>query len=77
MSGCSHFCPGKVDDGATRWDQVRRLEREQGRVSLVISGHDGVTCRLLRDADGVWRGRWLHQEQMPVELRPLADNRCS
>jgi hypothetical protein len=68
--------PGqRVGDGGTRWEQEWRLEREQGRSTLVISGHAGVTCRLRQDADGVWRGRWLHQEQMPVELRPLADNR--
>jgi hypothetical protein len=29
-----------------------------------------VTCRLQRDVDGVWRGRWLTHERMPVELIP-------
>jgi hypothetical protein len=67
--------PGqKVGDGGTRWEQVWRLEQGQGRATLVIGGHAGVTCRLREDADGVWRGRWLHQEQMPVELHRLADN---
>jgi hypothetical protein len=69
--------PGqRVGDGGTRWEQGWRVEREQGRSTLVISGHAGVTCRLLQDSDGVWRGRWLHQEQMPVELGPLATAPC-
>jgi hypothetical protein len=69
--------PGqRVGDGGTRWEQAWSFEQEQGRPVLVITGHAGVTCRLLRNADGVWRGHWLHQEQMPVELRPLADTAC-
>ena len=39
---------------------------------LVIAGDDlSVTCRLREDGDGVWRGRWVAFEQMPVELIPL------
>jgi Mannosyltransferase putative len=71
------FLPGqRVGDGGTQWEQMWRLEEEQGRQSLVIEGRAGVTSTLLRDPDGVWRGRWLHQEQMPVELIPLG-NVCS
>jgi predicted SAM-dependent methyltransferase len=41
---------------------------------LVIIGRDGaVTCDLVRDDDGVWRGRWLSHERMAVELRPMPD----
>jgi hypothetical protein len=67
------FLPGqRVGDGGTHWEQRWRLEEEPGCQSLVIEGWKGVTCTLFRDPDGVWRGHWLHQEQMPVELIPLS-----
>lgn len=28
-------------------------------------------CSLMRDTDGIWRGRWLNFERMPIELIPL------
>jgi hypothetical protein len=37
---------------------------------LVLEGEYGAICRLALDADGVWRGRWLQFEQMPIELIP-------
>lgn len=38
---------------------------------LLIAGDDGrLTMELSRDGDGVWRGRWLHHEMMPVLLIP-------
>lgn len=65
--------PGqRVGDGGSLWEQRWRLEREGGRWTLLLLGRAGVTCKLGRDADGVWRGHWLLQERLPVELRPLA-----
>ena len=66
------FLPGqRIGNGGTHWEQTWRLKEEPGRQSLVIEGWKGVTCTLTRDSDGVWRGRWLYQERMPVELTPL------
>jgi hypothetical protein len=65
--------PGQGIGGGTRWEQRWRVEVEQERRTLVVEGRDGVTCGLVRDPDGVWRVRWLHHEQMPVELLPLGD----
>jgi hypothetical protein len=65
--------PGQRVGHGTRWEQVWLLEFDRDRPSLVIGGHSCLTCRLQRDADGIWRGRWLHKERMPVELRPLGD----
>lgn len=31
------------------------------------------TCRLKRGPDGIYRGRWHHHEQMPIELIPIRD----
>jgi Mannosyltransferase putative len=42
------------------------------RTVLEILGDDYLTCRLTRQGDGVWRGRWLRYERCPVELIPLA-----
>lgn len=44
---------------------------EDGSTHLEILGDGFVTCRLTRDTEGVWRGCWLHFEQMPIELIPL------
>jgi hypothetical protein len=64
--------PGqRIGEGRGQWEQEWRLEGERERPILVIEGYAGVTCKLTRAPDGVWRGRWLHQERMPVELIPL------
>jgi hypothetical protein len=64
--------PGRrIGDGRAEWEQTWRVDDEDGRRALVIEGRTGPTCRLARGPDGVWRGRWLHHERVPVELRPL------
>jgi Mannosyltransferase putative len=62
---------GRIGEGAAAAERSWRLEQAGGEPVLVISGEYGVICRLRLDADGVWRGRWLQFEQMPVELIPL------
>jgi hypothetical protein len=62
---------GKIGDGRTEWEERWRLDVESGDRVLTIGGRVGDTCRLALGADGVWRGRWLQYEQMPVELMPL------
>jgi len=38
---------------------------------LTLAGEKGPTCHLRRDpALGIWKGRWLHHERMPIELIP-------
>jgi Methyltransferase domain len=37
---------------------------------LVIGSETKVTCALHPDADGVWRGRWVDYERMPIEFAP-------
>jgi len=63
---------GRVGEGAAGcevfWD-VKAGER--GELFLEISSGYAVTCRLRREADGSWRGRWLHHEKMPIVLFPV------
>ena len=42
-----------------------------GRIHLDIESERGLTCRLRKDADGTWRGRWKQFEKMPIELTPV------
>lgn len=62
---------GRIEDGASQHEQTWHIEEQRDRDILVLEGYAGVTCTLTRSEDGMWRGRWLHYEQMPVELIPL------
>ena len=37
---------------------------------LEIASRDEITCHLVLDAHGIWRGEWLMAERMPVALSP-------
>lgn len=63
---------GKIGDGTAACERRWCVEMAQDEPQLVISGEDGITCRLRRDAGGTFRGRWLLHEKMEIELVPLA-----
>jgi len=58
---------GRGRAGLERWWRI------DGGGGLVIGGASGATCRLVRDAEGVWRGRWLKFERMEIALVPAPD----
>ncbi len=58
---------GFIGCGGAASERLWSVDRVGGRVVLSILGEDGVTCHLERDA-GVWKGRWLWHERIPVEL---------
>jgi hypothetical protein len=62
---------GEIGTGAAAAERRWRLEQIGGTPELSIEGDFGVICRLRLERDGVWRGRWLQFEQMPIELIPL------
>lgn len=46
------------------WD----LRRMREHLVLELASKTEVTCRLIRDETGVWRGKWFCAEQMPIAL---------
>jgi FkbM family methyltransferase len=57
---------GTIGEGAGGCEEYWTLT---GQV-LAVHGKGRVTCRLEKDDDDVWRGRWIHDERMPIELVP-------
>ena len=66
------FLPdGRIGCGAHRSEQRWAIVQEQGEPVLLIIGDYGVTCRLTRKDDHVWRGSWVFNELHSVELIPF------
>jgi len=61
---------GVVGEGAAGCERYWSVHEVDGRPVLSLLGENGVTCRLVED-DGIWRGRWLNAERMPIELHAL------
>src|SRR5262249_6512062 len=60
-----------IGQGAAAAERSWHLEHDADGAALLLSGDFGPICRLRLDDDGVWRGRWLQFEQMPIELISL------
>lgn len=65
---------GAIGDGADECERYWSLRFRDDRYLLTLVGGDGVTCHLVLDADGVFRGNWLHHERMPIELSPCDES---
>lgn len=61
----------QIGEGAAAAERSWRLEQDGAEPALLLEGDFGAICRLRLHEDGVWRGRWLQFEQMPVELIPI------
>jgi glycosyltransferase involved in cell wall biosynthesis len=59
---------GRIGEGAAGCELFWDVKKENGKMTLVISGEREVTCRLVQDEEGIWNGRWERFEQMPVRL---------
>ena len=62
---------GTVGDGGGDLERRWRMSEHRGEPVLTISSDELDTCALRLDPDGVWRGRWMAFERMPVELVAL------
>jgi len=60
----------RIGYGSSGTERRWRMVSEGGISVLEISGDTYLMCRLTKHEDGVWRGRWLRYERMPVELIP-------
>jgi len=67
MSLCAD---GMVGVGAAACEAYWNLRETPHGLTLDLAGLGGPTCHLRLGRDGVWRGRWLRFERMPVELTP-------
>jgi hypothetical protein len=73
----SFLADGTIGVGAAACERLWGVKWEDGHVILEIAGEEGTICCLCQSDDGVWRGRWLRFEQMPIELTPDFDGDCS
>ena len=62
---------GRVGEGAAGCEVFWDVKLENGHCCLEISSGGQITCRLKRQANGSWSGRWIHYEKMPIVLAPL------
>jgi hypothetical protein len=61
---------GTIGRGGGDAERFWFVRRSGDAPTLVIGSETTVTCELRQDAGGVWRGRWLDYERMPIELTP-------
>lgn len=61
---------GRVGDGAAGCEVFWDVKMEDGHFFLEIASGNEITCRLKRELDGSWKGRWIHHEKMLIVLLP-------
>lgn len=59
---------GTISEGGGNAERFWYMADIDGEELLVIGAPTEETCRFRCGSDGVWRGRWIHHEQMPVTL---------
>lgn len=68
----------KIGEGSAACERRWDVFLEHGRALLAICGDSEPTCILQEDRSrGVWTGRWLNHERMPIELIPLGEEYAS
>jgi glycosyltransferase involved in cell wall biosynthesis len=66
--GISFSADGSIGVGTAGCESLWDIKEVKGEAVLTISSEKRVTCNLKRDSEGIWRGKWLVFEQMPIEL---------
>jgi len=61
---------GMVGEGARDCERFWDLREVEGQFCLGLYSYEKLTCDLRLERDGVWRGRWVDHEKMPIELEP-------
>ena len=65
---------GQIGFGAMKFERTWALGKDRDQPVLTIAGDFGITCRLTKENDGVWRGRWQLNERSFVELIPFVSS---
>lgn len=60
---------GLIGVGAARLEVFWDVRHEAGASVLDIQSQESLTCRLHKDDNGTWKGRWEQYERMPIEVR--------
>ena len=64
---------GEIAEGTGGCEKQWRLTEEDGRPVLWLGNGRLPICAMEEDEHGVWHGRWMHWEQMPVRLLPVRE----
>ena len=65
---------GRVGRGAAELEMFWALRKENAHTCLEISSRSQVTCRLGREKGGTWKGQWIVNEGMLIELTPARES---
>ena len=64
---------GTVGAGSAGCERLWGVVEQEDGYCLYLASEKHLTCLLKRGEHGIWTGRWVRNEQMPVELIPCAD----
>ena len=73
---CRSMCflpDGTIGMGAAGCEKYWEIKEDHVNTILEISSENDLTCVLTLDKKGIWKGKWLRFEQMPIELTPLSE----
>lgn len=63
---------GRIGQGAAACERTWKfLPTPVGQALVIYGDNGGDTCHLTAGEDGIFRGRWLSHERMPIELIPV------
>ena len=63
---------GYLAEGSAACETHWHLTEEEGRPVLWLGNRHFPICALEEDTQGIWHGRWLRWEQMPIRLTPVS-----
>lgn len=61
----------KIGKGQAEYESTWSIFHIDGKIRLTISGKNSPTCFLYPTKGGRWKGHWLVNERMPIELIPV------
>ncbi len=62
---------GKIGEGSGKCEVFWNIRQKGNSVFLSIYSDESLTCKLELQRNGIWKGKWIKYEKMPVELTPI------